>query len=195
MDCPACKEKRVHTEEEWKLHPEATHGYTRVQGWTGGLKPRKICVICLNPIEPDKERTIIMEGSRSTLSPVHDACIKNSCRFCRTTRHIGVSIDSCVKDHTPTCNFILVPQYACNCGGPPSSFVDLQPAPSHNALPAVWDLVIKDMRSRDEYGRAKYNTPLQPNNGRDALLDAYQEALDLCVYLRQVIYERDRSAL
>lgn len=30
-------------------------------------------------------------------------------------------------------------------------------------------------------------------NGRDALLDAYQEALDLVVYLRQVIYERDNA--
>jgi hypothetical protein len=34
-------------------------------------------------------------------------------------------------------------------------------------------------------------TPLQPHNGRDALADAYQEALDLVVYLRQEIAERE----
>lgn len=40
-------------------------------------------------------------------------------------------------------------------------------------------------------GRRKYGTPLQAHNGRDPLVDAYQEALDLCVYLRQAIAERD----
>jgi hypothetical protein len=66
-----------------------------------------------------------------------------------------------------------------------------QAAPTPNSLPAVWDLVIGDMRARDEGGRAKYGTRLQPHNGRDALVDAYQEAIDLAVYLRQAIYERD----
>jgi hypothetical protein len=42
--------------------------------------------------------------------------------------------------------------------------------------------VIEDMKARDHQGRAKYGTPLQAENGRDALMDAYQEALDMCVY-------------
>lgn len=54
----------------------------------------------------------------------------------------------------------------------------------------VWLLVLKDMEDRRRGGVEKYGTPLQPNNGRDALVDAYQEALDLCVYLRQAIEER-----
>ena len=66
-----------------------------------------------------------------------------------------------------------------------------QPPPQPNDLPAIWDLVIIDMQARDQLGRRKYNTPLQAHNGRDALRDAYDEALDLCVYLRQAIYERD----
>jgi len=66
-----------------------------------------------------------------------------------------------------------------------------QPPPVPNERPAVWDLVIADMRERDVVGRARYGTPLQPHNGRDALVDAYQEALDLAVYLRQAVYERD----
>jgi hypothetical protein len=46
------------------------------------------------------------------------------------------------------------------------------------------------MVARDHVGRARYGTPLQAHNGRDALVDAYQEALDLVVYLRQAIEER-----
>jgi len=51
--------------------------------------------------------------------------------------------------------------------------------------------VIADMRERDATGRARYGTPLQPHNGREALKDAYQELLDAAVYLRQHLYERD----
>ena len=65
-----------------------------------------------------------------------------------------------------------------------------QPPPVPNARPAVWDLVIADMVERDRVGRARYGTPLQAHNGRDALVDAYQEALDLVVYLRQALEER-----
>lgn len=68
-----------------------------------------------------------------------------------------------------------------------------QPPPTafDSMKPAIWPLVMVDMCERDHVGRARYGTPLQPNNGRDALRDAYAEALDLAVYLRQAIYERD----
>jgi hypothetical protein len=66
-----------------------------------------------------------------------------------------------------------------------------QPAPIKSSYPAVWPLVINDMKVRDELGESRYGTRLQPFNGRDPLIDAYQEALDLVVYLRQAIYERD----
>lgn len=66
-----------------------------------------------------------------------------------------------------------------------------QPPPRASAHPAVWPLVLEDMAERDRVGRARYGTPLQPHNGRDALADAYAEALDLAVYLRQALYERD----
>lgn len=66
-----------------------------------------------------------------------------------------------------------------------------QPPPIPNASPAIWALVIADMEERDQTGRARYGTPLQAHNGRDSLVDAYQEALDLVVYLRQAIAERD----
>jgi hypothetical protein len=69
-----------------------------------------------------------------------------------------------------------------------------EPDPVKNDSRPVWELVIEDMYARDAAGREKYGTPLQANNGRDALVDAYQEALDLCVYLRQAIEERRNGA-
>lgn len=55
----------------------------------------------------------------------------------------------------------------------------------------IWPIVIEDMRARNEFGTKKYGVPLRPFNGRDVLKDAYEEALDLAVYLRQAMYERD----
>jgi hypothetical protein len=49
--------------------------------------------------------------------------------------------------------------------------------------------VIKDLRVRAEMGKAKYNTYLMTNNGRDAIQDAYQEALDLIMYVTQADME------
>jgi hypothetical protein len=66
-----------------------------------------------------------------------------------------------------------------------------EPNPIANQSPSIHDLVRKDIGDRKQFGLDKYKTTLQPNNGRDALVDAYQEALDLCCYLRQAIAERD----
>ena len=66
-----------------------------------------------------------------------------------------------------------------------------QPAPQANEKPAIWPIVIQDMATRDAVGRERYGVPLQPHNGRDMLRDAYEEALDLCCYLRGAMYERD----
>ncbi len=71
------------------------------------------------------------------------------------------------------------------------SLMDPQPPPITTSHPAIQDLVMVDLAARKRQGIAKYGTPLQPHNGRDALTDAYQEAIDLAQYLRQAIYERD----
>lgn len=55
----------------------------------------------------------------------------------------------------------------------------------------VIELVKKDLDSRVEVGKQRYGETLKSFNGRDALLDAYQEALDLTMYLRQTLDERD----
>jgi hypothetical protein len=54
-----------------------------------------------------------------------------------------------------------------------------------------WLLVMKDMEDRRQLGIKKYGTPLQAFNGRDPLIDVYQELLDACVYMRQAIEERN----
>lgn len=63
-------------------------------------------------------------------------------------------------------------------------------APVANAGPSVHDRVVEDLRARKALGLRKYGTVLQAHNGRDALMDAYQETLDLACYLRQALDER-----
>lgn len=55
----------------------------------------------------------------------------------------------------------------------------------------VLDHVLKDVGARARAGLTKYGTYLETHNGRDPLWDAYQEAIDLVMYLRQALLERD----
>jgi hypothetical protein len=65
-----------------------------------------------------------------------------------------------------------------------------EPAPIGDGQ-VILDLVRKDFEDRAAAGEIKYGTKLRAYNGRDTLMDAYQEAVDLCMYLRQAMYERD----
>jgi hypothetical protein len=51
--------------------------------------------------------------------------------------------------------------------------------------------VLADIRARYAAGIRKYGGPLMTHNGRNALWDAYQEVLDLAMYLRQVLLEQE----
>lgn len=68
-----------------------------------------------------------------------------------------------------------------------------QPNPHVNNNPIIQELVMEDMQGRLNLGIERYGTGLQANNGRDMLLDAYEEVLDLAVYLRGMMYERDNK--
>lgn len=57
----------------------------------------------------------------------------------------------------------------------------------------IWELVIEDMKKRNTTGISRYGVPLLPFNGRDALQDAYEEALDLAAYLKQAMVERSSN--
>lgn len=78
--------------------------------------------------------------------------------------------------------------FSCTC----NPAANPQPAPTGDGQP-VLELVIADLQARDAVGRVKYGTTLRAHNGRDALMDAYQESLDQAMYLRQAIAERDQQ--
>jgi len=65
-----------------------------------------------------------------------------------------------------------------------------QPMPKAGERPVLAH-VLEDMCMRGVEGVRKYGRPLETYNGRDALQDAYEEAMDLCMYLKQAILERD----
>lgn len=91
------------------------------------------------------------------------------------------------------------------------SLVAPQPAPRASEAAPLWPIVIEeartrlagravplllvDMAERDAFGRAKYPFPLAPKNGRDFLVDLYQEVLDACVYSRGEMEEGDPSGV
>ncbi|KKS35465.1 MAG: hypothetical protein UU99_C0011G0008 [Parcubacteria group bacterium GW2011_GWE2_42_14] len=56
---------------------------------------------------------------------------------------------------------------------------------------AVLPELIQDLQARAEVGIQKYGTPLETDNGRDALMDFYQEYLDGAMYFKQHLMERD----
>jgi hypothetical protein len=54
----------------------------------------------------------------------------------------------------------------------------------------VATLVQEDVEARAQEGEQKYGERLTTHNGREALVDAYQEVLDTAMYLRQELAER-----
>lgn len=51
--------------------------------------------------------------------------------------------------------------------------------------------VIQDIVDRALVGKERYETFLRTENGRDARVDAYQELIDYCMYLMQLMLEMD----
>lgn len=66
-----------------------------------------------------------------------------------------------------------------------------QPPPILNASRDIQSLVIEDMEARRALGIKRYGTALKAHNGRDALVDLYEELLDAVMYAKQAIVERD----
>jgi len=74
-----------------------------------------------------------------------------------------------------------------------SRFVLPQPDPvdpSQAHKVELWSLVLEDMSKRKQFGAKKYGTEHYANNGRDPLIDLYQELLDAVVYIRQCLFEK-----
>jgi hypothetical protein len=54
----------------------------------------------------------------------------------------------------------------------------------------ILPLVIADLHQRIEVGTRTYGSPLAVESENDALRFAYEESLDLCLYLRQELERR-----
>ena len=99
--------------------------------------------------------------------------------------------------------------------GDTPDYVNGQPKPIPNNGKSIHDLVRRDLArmhsngaqlhnrsvqlvathiaDRKQYGLEKYGTILQAHNGRDALTDIMEEALDLVVYIRQWLEEQSHN--
>lgn len=61
--------------------------------------------------------------------------------------------------------------------------------------PEVAELVKQDIDARVALGETRYGERLRAFNGRNTLMDAYQEVLDLANYLRQLLEETKEERL
>lgn len=67
-------------------------------------------------------------------------------------------------------------------------FCEHEPNPCGNGEP-VLPFVLEAITQRSIMGKEKYGTLLKTNNGRDALVDLFQELLDAVMYCAQLVME------
>jgi len=63
--------------------------------------------------------------------------------------------------------------------------------PTKNSLPSMHEQARQDLEARKSLGIKRYGVALQPANGRDAIRDGYEEALDGAAYGAQAVWEQD----
>jgi len=68
-----------------------------------------------------------------------------------------------------------------------------EPAPKGTGR-EITPLVVTDLKLRSAMGKEKYGETLRAFNGRDPLIDLYQELLDAVQYIRQEIEEKRATA-
>lgn len=57
----------------------------------------------------------------------------------------------------------------------------------------ICEQVEADIRARAQLGMERYGKPLMPGDVRAALQNAYEEALDQCIYLKQALLSLDNK--
>lgn len=105
--------------------------------------------------------------------------------------------DGCGSEHSPGSNPNCVMSPAFEAAGFAEAPESLRQRPEDQILPsgdeAIPDdqsLVIADIETRREVGITRYGQGHRPFNGRNTLLDAYEESLDGAVYLRSLLRAR-----
>lgn len=102
----------------------------------------------------------------------------------RATRESEAMVDRLLQSTVEMPGTIAPPTRAGRAG-------DTQSLPEASDTPVMHALVQFDLQQRLQVGIERYGQPLQAYNGRNALRDAYEEVLDLAVYLRQAIWEQE----
>ncbi len=69
-----------------------------------------------------------------------------------------------------------------------------QPLPVRSDRPLLHNRLISDIEARREHGIKKYGQALQAENGRNFLLDFYEEILDAAVYVAGELEEQQKLA-
>lgn len=77
--------------------------------------------------------------------------------------------------------------------GEAADVVRAQHPPRAGAARPTAHMVVEDMLAKYDAGAVKYGTQHQHDNGRDHMVDAYQEILDAACYLRAEIEKRKRT--
>lgn len=60
-------------------------------------------------------------------------------------------------------------------------------------MKTLFDYVKEDLDDRNTLGRMQYGKELLPDDKRDFLIEAYQEALDLVIYLKGALLQRTKT--
>lgn len=74
-----------------------------------------------------------------------------------------------------------------------NKWTSINKKPKKGIAEPTWEHVIADMALRDVLGESKYGTRHQHDNGRNHLLDAYEECLDMACYLKAEIMHREAN--
>ena len=196
MGFPAWMDKaREEMSQSRKIFTPPADEYISDVKFTGLIDSSYYCRICGVCVGSDPVRLTL---SKRDENGWHDVYVHISCwNWQLAEQEVKDRPDKIAYTNCPHCMLTVqgtraeYEKHRDNCKKKRNQLVEPEPMPTVNENPFVWELVMADMRSRDDFGKEKYGTRLQGFNGRDALKDAYQEILDAAVYLRQMLYERD----
>lgn len=154
------------------------------------------------PERPQKPRSFARGTATVQRCP---ACTKGQHWRCDVTNmNIGavdaddfIDVSCSCYDNSPDTHNELFHSVGSDASEPTKQRSEDQDLPEPNDHYYAHDLLVEDIMARQRLGIKRYGVGLQPFNGRDTLQDAYDEVLDLAVYLRALksAAEADREVL
>lgn len=139
------------------------------------------CTLVFTPIEMRNHVEKVHRKEKVNGNEIYPMDKSHKCNLCEEAFYALDSLDFHIREiHSK------VEEHTSNA--------HLQPQPTINQeSQIILHKVLVDLINRSEHGQKTYGTFLQSHNGRNALLDAYEEALDLCMYLRQALDEQTKK--